>query len=163
MNISNWTDSQLMQLPDYLFGRRWPIAVGGDSWYDDEQIVLSNAALPDRCVIWQAWAVHMENGAQDRWSEFRLSDFLPTTEAEFNVLDPIFPYLTVWGGFISAVAGQYEGAYTLSELRQIIRPQGRRLCVRFATTHDTPKKTQAGMIISSIPTEIPEWFSSGPG
>ena len=54
MDIRNWPMNRIMQLPDCCFSRRWPVGV---SWLGEAVSVgydISEAGLPERCVIWEA-------------------------------------------------------------------------------------------------------------
>ncbi len=53
MDIRNWPLSQIMQLPDAAFGRRWPVGLAYAFAGAGAEFDISEAALPERFVIWE--------------------------------------------------------------------------------------------------------------
>jgi len=55
MDTSNWGDGRIMQLPDWCFGRRWPISCAATVSAGLYRWQLSPSRLPERMVVWSAF------------------------------------------------------------------------------------------------------------
>ncbi len=163
MDIRDWPIDRIMQLPDCAFGRRWPIRLAkiledGNAVFD-----LAEAALPERCVIWEvgfltvgAFGVSAETGLS-------LGELLPTSEAQFRALELVFSGVDspISGrGHFEVAADGWAGVMTL---RQPMQPAGRRLVARFIRHRGSALSAGIIVVVSSIPTEVPDWLISGQG
>lgn len=152
---------RIMQLPDCCFGRRWPVSVGvldatPGTYYD-----ISEAGLPERCVVWSAFYVPNTTSAAHTRVSLALGDHQPVNDAQFDALDALFRDLGFWVGTRRVMAAHaYTGAYVIS-FRQQVQISGRRLVGRFEMAAGSVYPTVAGVVVSSIPTEVPDWLCSG--
>ena len=155
MNISNWPNEKIMQLPDECFGRRWPIISSRTIAVATTVQWLIKASLPDRCILWSVgicgFGINQWNGT----IKIALGDNEPATDAEFDAFERIIP-----GDFQNDLN---EGAIYMSwttlvplMMRMPLKPQGR----RFAVQVYNPAAAQTMFFniiftISSIPTDVP--------
>jgi len=158
MNISDWPISKIMQLPDEAFGRRFFIScmmkVSGESTVWD----ISELGFPEICVIWEMQLLTWQTaGAR---TEFRvaLGDHLPTTAAEVDVLEPVFPGLGQTGAEPRVITSKDWQGFVARKLRLPIRASGRRLVVEFTNTFTPATVMSCILTVSSIPKDIPSWF-----
>jgi len=162
MNISDWPDYKLMQLPDWMYGPKWPISLYLFVDVAADVFAISNMALPDKCVIWQGFIVTQSVSATNCAVELRLADQLPANLAQFNEGEPIFRDLRGFGNTQSTFGLGNRSPGLFFDCKVLIKAQGRRLTVRGKTSIATSVPVQCGIVISSVPMEIPEWYRSGP-
>lgn len=159
MNITNWSADQMLQLPDFVFGRRWPISVSSMESGPGPFFDISEAGLGDRCIIWSVNYLHV--AAPTTWARISLAlgDVLPATSAEFTALEQLFSDLGIWAGdrrdfFIPG------GAPGLTiKMRMPIQAQGRRLVLRYVRSASTSDTVTVTIVVSSIPRSIPSWLA----
>ena len=161
MNISTWSDSEVMQLPDHLFGRRWSIpfslnVAGGATSYQ-----ISPEGLGNRFVLWHIYAdATVPVGMVYLTLRFAMGDQLPANAAAFNVLELIEPVRVPGPG---AGAGWIMGndMHVWIPLRNIYASAGRRLVVEITTQGGGFTPGMLIFVVSGVPMEIPEWYRSG--
>jgi len=158
MNINNWPDNKIMALPDWAFGQRYPVNVG---YYADQGGIfyaISDSALPDNCVVWLVSVDWCRVAGNIITISLKMGDVLPTTDAEF----------VANGEFIRELGTQTTGFKQISmedkteikqwPMKKLIYPQGRRLIMRARFLATATGYAQAVVIISSLPTEAPDWL-----
>ncbi len=161
MDIRNWPMDKIMQLPDCCFGRRWPISVGVSDVAAATHYDISEAALPERCVVWSMFFIpHTTTAAHTRVT-LSLGDVLPTTDAQFDALEPVFRDLGCWDGNRRVFCVHVYVTGLILPIRQPVLSSGRKLVGRFEVAAVSPYPIVVGVIISSIPTEVPDWLCSG--
>jgi len=163
MNISNWPIGKIMQLPDEVFGRRWPVitsrsiaAASTDEW-------MVKTRIPNRLVIWEmlmnAWVDYEDLN----WMKFAFGSHEPANDAEFDAFERIFE-----GDLDNATE---EGAIYMPKM-QMVRmqmrmpeePSGNRFCIQASNVSaSNAMQILVTFVISSIPTEVPDWILSGQG
>lgn len=162
MDIRSWPLDRIMQLPDHCFGRRWPVGVGfytgaGISFFD-----ISEAALPERCVIWGlAFAAELPSTGDHCTFSFSLGDILPTTLAEFNAFDVLFRDFGYTVTLRRAFTISYGNGFVWVPLRYNLESGGKRL-VTYIVRSTPSVLPWAAIVVSSVPTEVPDWMISGP-
>lgn len=163
MNISNWSLNRIMQLPDFCFGRRWPISIWAEPDFTPPRYDIAECALPEKTVIWE---LHVRGSGQTATFYFvglRLGDKLPTTEAEFDALELLFPCLDDYEIGRSGVKLQAQSDLHLTQLRYPVLSSGRRFVGKFETSFEYNQQIEVVFVVSSVPTEVPDWLISGPG
>lgn len=160
MDIRNWSLDQVMQLPDHCFGRRWPIvliktALGPGVAWD-----ISDMALPEQCVIWEVfWWINADE-FMDYLIDMRLGDHLPAAAGEFIVMEPLFRDFGLHTNNGYSIVPAWNGAFYRLSVRMPIAAAGRRLVVQFYNTLSGSVYGGAGIVISSIPKEVPDCLLS---
>ncbi len=156
MDISKWGLSQIMQLPDHLFGRRWPLIYSSTfpALVTSERLV--NDPLPERIVLWEIRWYCEFLGNVVNYVKFALGDHVPANDAEFNAFERIFP------GDLGNLVN--EGAIEIDSENEFILPMrkplvtsGRRFAIQaWSAWGLVPVKMTFTFLISSIPREIPD-------
>ena len=158
MDISKWPLSEIMQLPDHCFGKRWlvitnrrvlPAAV--DEW-------ISDTPLPNRFVLWSItiWGVQALN--VNYWFKIALGDQDPTTSAIFATFTPLFDGDLENDIQAGAIFNQYGSTLYLT-MRRPIEAMGKRFAVQFNNVDATLSKCVAiAFEVSAIPDEVPDWI-----
>lgn len=160
MNVRDWPMGAIMQLPDCCFGRRWGVAVGGVSLGPGIHTYLSVDPLPDVCVVWEVFLSSMNVSPNGDRVEFRLGDHIPLTDAAVDEFEMLFPSLEVSASLRSSILVPYGTGFSVRSLKLPVAAQGRRLCVRFTFVTGGAANVQAGIVVSSIPTEVPDCLVS---
>ena len=151
-----------MQLPDAAFGRRWPVGLAYVFTGAEAEFDISEAALPERFVIWEVLSNVIGTFNGDCTHTLALGSKLPTSDAQFNGLELLF------GGIISKDG--FRGAFTtislaqqgFSRLRQPVISSGRRLVGRAIRDAGAPAGGTISIIISSLPTDVPGFYKGYP-
>lgn len=163
MDISQWGIGRIMQLPDCVFGRRWPIIFTLHAAAEGSQYFISEIALPDVCVLWELYGFSSPLGSAVTpplsVTSIMLGDQLPTTDAEMALMEPLLPGADELVANMRSTRGRLE----LTRLKVPISAQGRRVVVRFQVGSIVPVVLALGLVFSSVPKEVPDWLISGPG
>lgn len=158
MRIEDWSIDKIMQLPDCLFGRRWPIITSRAIAADAQDQWLVQQPLPDRCVLWSINGAWSTVSGTDDWVNFALGDHEPANAAEFLAFKKLFA-----GDYDQPTPGlgiYVRGYAPLSiPMRMPILAQS----MRFAVQHQNSSASAAITVqycfeISSIPKEVPDWL-----
>lgn len=160
MNIRNWPFDRIMQLPDWCFGRRWPIGLQAVLTDDAPVFDISEAALPETTVIWELAIQNLSILASALIVTLSIGDQLPASDAAFNVCELVFPGIESTTGVRGAVDVMDRGALCSRRLRIPVATAGRRLVGRFLRDTGSAVGGQAIIVVSSIPTEVPDWLCS---
>ena len=162
MNIENWPIGRIAQLPDWVFGRRWPIALGQNAINTATVWDITEAGLPDRTMIWEI--VLNSPGSVDAVAivGLRIGEMIPATVAEFTGLQPLFNDVVDHTGARSSMIMQPGSATALRMLRVPVELQGKKIIAQFTTASETDNAVQILMVISAVPKEVPDWILSGP-
>ncbi|MBA7630391.1 hypothetical protein ES703_37913 [subsurface metagenome] len=160
MNIKHWPMNTIMELPEWCFGRQWPIGLSVTLKDENAVFDIAEAALPEQFVIWRLLFPTVTKDIQSVDIGLALGDTLPGNEAEFAALELLFT------SFHSPVSGQghFEAsvgsAGNVIEMRHPVKAAGRRLVGRFIRQEGVAVGAGAIVIVSSLPTKIPGWLSS---
>ena len=161
MDVSKMGLNEIMQLPDEAFGRRWIVSVAQVQASTVLAWDISEGTLPERFVLWE---LVMYMGAIEYQAvDFRLAlgDQLPTAAAQMDLLQALIPGLGLDGPdprYNRIIQGR---GMSVRNLRMPIRASGRRLIMESQAIVVVPNHTQAAIVVSSIPREVPEWLISG--
>jgi len=160
MNIRDWPMDQIMQLPDNLFGRRFGVFVALETESGVTEWDISELSLPNRCVIWELVYSPIKSPAYLETFRLAWGDQLPTTTAEMDLLEPAFHGLGLQGAEPRTITVDIDVLVHLDRLRMPVETAGRRLVLEAAPAADKSGKIQVGIVVSSVPTEVPDWLIS---
>jgi len=160
MDVRNWPLNKIMQLPDCCFGRRWPVTVAiGEvslgTYYD-----ISEMGLPEVCVVWAWYYMTNSAGVINTIFSLALADTLPTTDAEFDAGEVLFPGMGLRNGLRREFSLSARCGNLVLSTKEVLQSGGRRLVGRFEVLADTTLPTVVGVVISSTPKEVPDWLVS---
>ena len=161
MNISNWPDMVRMTLPDWIFGQRLPVSV---SYYTTQAGIvyaISDQALPDKCVVWQISYLWGRVAGSLISISIKLGDHLPGAAAEYEAMQEVMEGIGHQGVGFKQTYFDYTTAQVKWDMKKLIYPQGNRLVMRVNFVATAVGLAKVVMIVSSLPTEIPEWYRSG--
>lgn len=162
MNISQWPIGRILQLPDHCLSRRFSVFVTIQTVGDSTQWDISELALPDKTIIHEFafWGA----GTLGQYTDIRLAlgDQLPTATTEMDTLDPLFHGLGVQGPEPRTLLTMVGVFIHFNRLKMYVPAQGRRLILETVTKAGTTPSVSVGIVVSSVPTEVPDWLISGP-
>ena len=160
MDISNWGEGRLLQLPDFCFGRRYLVSATIETSGNPFSFAISEMGLPETGVLWEllirAWTTTNTAG----YVQMAYGDVLPVSAAVFDVLEPLMAGLGLSEAEPRRIPIRGELDLHLRTLRQLIRPGGKRLCIGGNAGPAGEGAITVGLVVSSFPKDIPEWLSS---
>lgn len=163
MDISKWTPDEILALPDFCFGRRFPVFVtvicNNAVWLAD----ISERAFPDPCVLWQVSFLITRGSAITIWFRLALGKQLPASEAEFLTLLPFLHGLGETGPEPRKMITYMASGGWSFDCKSLIRTEGRRLCACVAASAAGYTYLTVAAIVSAVPREVPDWVCSGKG
>lgn len=122
---------------------------------------IAEIAFPEKAVIWELTVEIV--GAFEPGDNFRiaLGDQLPTTEAQMDALEPLFPGTGQQGPEPRRMLMQLYTGTSMRQLKMPIQASGRRMIVEVTPVGAAEKPVVVKIIVSSLPTEVPNWLISG--
>ncbi len=160
MDIRNWPLDKIMQLPDCCFGRRWLIVDARTLVASAVEYSILEAPLSDRFVIWEFNAVKEGAAAQDQNVQLALGEIVPTSDAEFNALELLFP-AAFSGDAGAGVLLFMPAGMCVSRMKFPVAANGRKIVLRYKNTHAVNAFIgQVSFVISSMPNEVPDCLFS---
>ena len=161
MDIRDWPIDRIMQLPDCAFGRRWWVGVHGQIPAAVSTFLMSEEVLPERYVIWELFVTNVCNKLDHEvLIALSLGERLPATAAEFSTLNPMFPGLRD-RATPSDFSCQSGTNLVIPGIRKFKGEGSRKLVVSILTVGIEVLILDLGILVSSIPTEVPDWLCSG--
>ncbi|GAI24009.1 unnamed protein product, partial [marine sediment metagenome] len=124
---------------------------------------ISEAGLPEACVIWELVVGNMRYSTATVEINLALGDVRPTTDAIFDGMEPLFRDI---GTLVAGRRGFYtfrDARVTALWLRRFVPTGGRRLVGRFVWDTANTSNPFVILVVSAIPKEVPDWLISGPG
>lgn len=161
MNIQNWGIGKIMELPDWLFGRRFVVSCEIDVGTARFAWDISEVALPDMCVIWELSIQATGTFSDWGWVGIALGDQLPTNAGMFNVLEPLFMGMGLQGAEPRNMRADIQRTKHLNRLRMPVAAAGRRLVIESLTEDTIKAGVQVDIVVSGVPKEVPDWLCSG--
>jgi len=161
MDIALLTDEQIMRLPDHCFGEKQLLGMylynnaPGTSVFG-----ILDVVLPDPAVIWSMAVTMMQENVDSALGRAALRDTVPINQAQMDACQEIYPN---WG---IPDAGpnwfpRLPRVFTHVEIscRIFIVTGGKKIVMENAL--DTGKgRIQITMVVSGIPTRVPDWMVS---
>jgi len=147
-----------MRLPDWCFGRRWWVgeymgSTNGRAYYH-----LGAENLPDKFVVWGILiCCRSPNCLEAMRLTMRLGTILPAAPADVNGMDRIYEGISIPTITYEFYANP-NGVTWINAERNIIESNGRRLVMVANGDQTIAYEMTAGMLISALPKEVPDWL-----
>lgn len=160
MDVRNWAMDQIMQLPDNCFGQRWVIGLTSNVPNANAIFDICEAGLPEVCVIWEVCYTCFGSIGMTLDIGLALGDQPPATEAAYALLPSLMPEV------VSRTSGRgHQEILTNVEIsirrpRLVVASGGRRIVGRFIRVLGNAVGGQVALVVSSIPTEVPDCLLS---
>jgi len=156
MDVRNWSLDQIMQLPDHVFGRRFLIycssrPAAGSAGYD-----ISEIAFPELCIIWELLIDCTISDTKRLVFKIALGDQPIAAAGLIEQLEPLFPGLGEQGPEPREIHYKGNKIVRWNKLRIPVRTAGRRMVVEFTNTDEASASGSVGIVVSSVPREIPD-------
>jgi len=160
MDVRNWPLERKMALPDYCFGRRYPVCVSLDLETDETDWDISEVALPDIAVVHELCIDAAGGFGNSGLLRLALGDQLPTVLAEMARLQPLFAGLGLQGPEPRQRRINFGASLSWSRLRVPVAAQGRRLVMELVTVAPNIMAVNVCIVVSALPTEVPDCLIS---
>lgn len=156
MDISGLGIGQIMQLPDWVFGRRFVVSVDCRAGPDETVWDISELGLPQDAVIWQLQIYPYGVSHSGCYVRLALGDQLPTTAAQMDGLEPLIAGLGAQGAEPRRIYCFHETAPYLLFPRMQVKASGRRLVMEATAGADQYTLVAAQIVVSSVPRAVPD-------
>lgn len=160
MRIDDWGIGRIMELPDCLFGRRFLVSCSVEGGADAAAWDISELAFPEVAVIWEVRMFSELAGNLVDSFRLALGDELPTLTGQMDRLEPFIQGLGAQGPGPRAINPSLDGRMEWARLRFAIATAGRRLVLEATGAGTSTPVVTVGVVVSSVPKEIPEWLYS---
>lgn len=158
MRIDNWPLDRIMRLPDWCFGRRWWVGEYMGSTQGRAYYRIGDEELPDKFVVWGVLISARSPVCLEALRlTMRLGTILPAAPAEVNGMDRIFEGISIHTITYEFYVNQ-NGVTWINCERIIHESGGRRLVLISNGDQTIAYEMTAGMLISSMPKEVPDWL-----
>lgn len=152
---------QIMQLPDWCFGRRYWTGSYLGSTQGTAYYHIAEEDLPDYFVVWGLLICNRSPSCTEAIRlTMRLGTFLPTNVNEIRAMDRVYKHISVANIVYEFYVAPNAVTYIPAE-RLLIESAGRRLTYLSNGDQNNAYEMTAGILISSLPKEVPDWALSG--
>lgn len=161
MDIRNWSLSQIMQLPDCVFGRHWWIGTYAGTTGGALRYWTIEEKLPNIFIVWQM-LVSMTNWSASTGVNMtvRLAERGEDEDAFWNA-ERLFHQIR-GGTMVYEFHFDVKTRFYLHGLRTMHEAQGHRICGALKNRNETANcEVMVAFLISALPTEVPDWLISG--
>lgn len=160
MRIDDWPLDRIMRLPDWCFGRRHWVGTYAGATNGHVSYWLVEEQLPDKFVVWSIMMCCncplMLNGFR---VTVRLGFRVPVDAAEVLGLERLCKGISrpniVYEFYVNP-----NGLTYMNQQRLLIESTGRRICLMVNGDQENPYESTVGVLISSVPKEVPDWLVS---
>lgn len=163
MRIDNWPLNKIMQLPDWCFGRRYPVGVAVRTPISAIGWDMSEVGLSERAVLWEVtfWAA---TGYTDL-DNFRLAlgDRLPTAQAEMDLYEQLLKGVGRLAATRRHLLTNAAEVIHINRIRMPVEAGGRKVILEATPDNTKAVEIQVVTIWSSMPKEVPDWLVSAQG
>lgn len=158
MDIRRWSPNQVMQLPDWCFGPRW--WVGEYMGNTSGQIYYHSGAevLPDKFVLWGILiSARSPSCLEALRLTIRLAGSKPASVADGKAKDRLLDGISTEDILYELYVNQ-NGTTWIGCERQLVEPNGKRLSLVSNGDQAIAYEMTVGILISAVPTEVPDWL-----
>lgn len=163
MDIRNWSLDRIMQLPDSCLSRRFLISCCCAPEAEQTVWDISELGLPERAVLWEMMLWANTSAVNIESIRIALGDQLPASTEMMDALEPLIYGLGLQGPEPRVMYTSYLGMISFRRLRIPIEAAGRRLVLEVTAPAGQTPIVLVGIVVSTIPTEVPDWLISGSG
>jgi len=161
MDVSKWPLNKIVQLPDFCFGRKWFIGMISGKEGSGADFVVSDEKLPDRMVVWGFYCTGRQTAMTSWEITYRMGPVQVYDGDSCALLPRVFTGLG-HPKFFNEIWSQNGEPMFVMGLRKFVEPNGKRLVMAITTNDGTGyREFSAGIVISTFPTEVPDWIVSG--
>ena len=161
MNIDNWPLDKIMRLPDWCFGRRWWVGTYCGSATGTAFYGMSQETLPDKIVVWGVLITNRSPVClQAMRLTIRLGYRVPANVAEATALERLFKNISE-PNILYEFYPQQNASIWINAERLLLETKGRHLCFVANGDQAIAYEMTAGVLISAMPQEVPDWLILG--
>lgn len=158
MNISQWSKSEILQLPDHAFGQKFMISTYIGLSGMAPTTTKTEYSLPERSIVWSAFCYGTQANAYAYKLGMRLCPNAMNPTGNWAQLDRLFrtsvtPLQSYDFWFPSPANWQLTG------LRYYVESQGQQLALLMGSYSGSGTgEVHCGIIVSAVPSEVPDWI-----
>ena len=161
MNIGNWKKEDILALPDHAFGSIFVLsctvyAVGTPPFFD-----ISEMTFPERCIIHGLNILPWYTTTYTGYLRIGLGLTLPTSEADFMLLEPLIHGLGLNGQEPRKIPIIRDLNFWHIKCRIFLLGRNRHLCFMVNDAGSVFSAASIQVFVSSVPNEVPDWLISG--
>jgi len=157
MDISNWPNYRIMELPDCCFGRRWWVGSYAGNTEGTVYYCCTEERLPDKFVAWGILLSFREPLAnQAIRATVRLARDTAEVTADAWGCERVCKGISTHNILYEFYTNQ-NGMAWIKNMRTIVESKGRRIA--FVSNGDQVHGYfgTIGVLISGVPREVPDW------
>ncbi|MCH9022195.1 MAG: hypothetical protein IID32_05480 [Planctomycetes bacterium] len=158
IDISQWSVSEKMMLPDHAYGARNVATISREVGINTNEFHPFTIKFPDEMIIWGIKGAHESGSAMEGVIILAVADVLPTAAPAFKEHEQIGRGSGTESGRGAQFFCDTFTATMMTGLKQYVQPQGRRLFVRFTNRNTQAQKMEVVIVWSGIPRSIPRWI-----
>ena len=163
MDVSSWSTDKIMQLPDHAFGSIFVIsctisATGTGPFFD-----ISEMNFPERCIIHGLNILNWYTTTNTGYLRIGLGLRLPTSEADFMLLEPLIHGLGLNGQEPRKIPITRNQSFWPIKCRLFLSGKNRHLCFMAYDSTANYSTAHIQVFVSSVPNEVQEWLISDKG
>lgn len=156
MYTSKWSISQLLQMPDEYFGRRFPIFLQAEQSQEGSSWDISEIALPDICILWHVNILSQRLVTSNDYFRLALGDQLPTTTAMMDALEPLLPGFGEQGAEPRHIILPFYGQAFDFPCRVPLATSGRRPILEVTEEGANKIRVTIVLVVSSLRVSLPK-------
>ena len=161
MKIDRWPIDEIMQLPDWCFGRRWWIGCQCYAGDGKSSCGWAEEPFPDRFVLWAVMVGVYSPGMTDGMRvSMRVSAQKFTTTEEVMAADRLLKGVGRIGDFMDLYVASNQ-LTSFGGIRQYCHHPNKRFACQANGDQVNMYYCDVNILISSIPKEVPDWLFSG--
>ena len=156
MNIRNWPIGKILQLPDHVFGARFPISIeltvgGGVTEY-----AISELSFPEKAVSWNVsifWGLWSAAGST---LQLGIKDTIPVSPATISACEELLPGVGEANAGPNFLHGYQYSGHEDFPLRMPVEGPARRLVGAAVSSGGATSNVRVVVTVSSVPGEVPD-------
>lgn len=160
MDISDWTDEQIMQLPDHVLGEKYVVGKMEDINPGISKFFVTPFSLPAKIIIWQLTIYLMTDIGKNAIIGLRLSNTAAVNTTEFYAQDPIFPDIYDKAERQSQYRLTVITSSPAFDLKYLLSTGSRKVSCFFSNYNTVEIYMGFSMVISEVPTRVHGWLNS---
>ena len=161
MDISKWSLDKIMELPDWVFGKRWWVGTYIGTSGASTSYFMIEESVPDKFVLWDVLVNVVGSAAAIKVNlSLRLTRQAPTG-SNIKTFRRLLTNFSNRAQFYD-VHLPSAGSIHLGPMRNLVEADNDRIggALKFVGETATNENTVA-CLISGIPREVPDWVVSG--
>ena len=151
MERKNLSSSELLELPDELFGQRWPVFKQVRVTGPFDVFLVFEGGVPDRLVVWEVFVLVTGVASNLAYVEFGWTDRAPASAAEGSGIQKMFPGQGEKDGLDYNLIVPANTVFSMRNLKVMGPHAGLKPAFRIDDSSTINDDLLVGLVISSVP------------